>query len=98
MGRDTSMENLESRIASTVLRLDERIVTELRTLRHNYATQNAFLHAFIKMYLVNSPEAESQEKVLARATAKQRYQRLLEQAARYMTYDEEGVDGTDQED
>lgn len=42
------------------------------------------------MYLVNNPEADKDSRLLARSTAKQRYQRLLEQAAQMMTYDEEG--------
>lgn len=84
MGRDAGLQSLEARLVKTIEGLED----EMRAIRINVATDNAFLHAFTKMYLVNHPEADADTKLVARSTAKARYQRLLEQAAESLSYPE----------
>ncbi|MFT4114449.1 hypothetical protein [Silvibacterium sp.] len=94
-GRDDGLLSLEEKVARTIENFDRRLEDELRVLRLNYATQNAFLHAFVRYFLVNSPELDEQTKRHTRGTAKQRYQRLLEQAAQMMTYEDQDASKID---
>jgi Arc/MetJ-type ribon-helix-helix transcriptional regulator len=93
-GRDAGLQSLESRLVATIEGLED----ELQSVRVNAATTNAFIHAFVKMYLVNTPEADDDTKKLAQSNAKRRYQRLLEQAAVQLQYDEGGQNGADSEE
>jgi hypothetical protein len=84
-GRDEGLRGLEETLVKTINTLEK----EIRNIRINAATLNAFTHAFVKMYLVNHPEADPDTKRLAQSTAKARYQRLLEQAAQELSYGED---------
>src|SRR5579875_1757124 len=75
-GRDEGLRGLEETLVKTINTLEK----EIRNIRLNVSTLNAFAHASTKMYLVNHPEAEADAdtKRFAQSRAKTRYQHLLE--------------------
>ena len=69
--------SLEKAIAKSMGNLD----SEIAGLRANLAATEAFLHVFVKMFLVSIPETTGEGRKALEANAKRRYERLLQQAA-----------------
>lgn len=83
------LSRLEVKIAATI----NSIRDDLSVLGQSSETMNAFLHAFVKMYLVNVPESDTTTRRLAKATAPGRYQTLISNAAQMMAQpDDEEMD------
>jgi hypothetical protein len=79
-GRDEGLRALEEKISATIDQVRQDIATS-----HMAAEANgAFIHAVVKMFLVNSPEADTTTRQLAMNQAERRYQTLLTNTARIM--------------
>lgn len=76
-GQNPAMQSLEKTLASSFANLD----TEIAGLRANLAATEAFVHVFVKMFLVTIPESTGENRKALEASAKRRYERLLQQAA-----------------
>jgi hypothetical protein len=76
-GHDAPMAELGETIANTIERFRKSIRGDIYSARKSAELSNAFLHALVKMMLVNFPEADAETKKIAVATAQKRYNRLL---------------------
>ena len=85
-GRDEGLLALEAKLAATINSLRDN----LSLATQSSETTNAFLHAFVKMYLVNVPDADSTTRKVAKTTAAARYQQLLTNAAQILTERDDG--------
>ena len=76
-GESPAVLSLEKSMAKSMGNLD----SEIAGLRANLAATEAFLHVFVKMFLVSIPETTGEGRKALEANAKRRYERLLQQAA-----------------
>lgn len=71
------MSELAETIGNTIDQFRKDIRGDIFSARKSAELSNAFLHAVVKMMLVNIPEADGETRKIATATAKKRYETLL---------------------
>jgi hypothetical protein len=79
-GRDEGLRALEEKISATI----DQVRQDIAQAHMASEANGAFIHACVKMLLVNSPEADATTKQIAMTQAERRYQTLLTNTAKSM--------------